>query len=303
MKWNKLGIVFDPRGRSRWMHSHALQPTPLQLDATRIRVYAGFRDRQGLSRVGYVDVDSKNPAKVLGYSKEPVLDIGAPGCFDDNGVVPAAIVTIDGGLRLYYAGYQIHHHVRFTVFGGLATSKDGGNSFERFTRVPVMDRTNDELLFRVPHSVLRDKGVWRIWYGGGSRFEDNGTKTLPVYDVRYVDSTDGIHIPSSKGRTVLAADDEEYRLGRPYVTRRNGGYSMYFGASTRNHPYILGYAESEDGMSWTRCDEKLNLTLPDSGFDSEMMAYPAVVECKERIYLFYNGNEYGAAGFAVAVKA
>ena len=302
MKWTKLGLVFDPRGRSTWMHSHALQPTPLILEHDRIRVFAGFRDRQGVSRVGYVDVDRRDPTRVLGFSKEPLLDTGTPGAFDDNGVVPSAIAVTEEGLRLYYAGYQIQQRVRFTVFGGLAMSKDGGESFSRVRRTPVMDRTDGELLFRVPHTVIRVGNVWRVWYGAGSRFEEDEIKTLPVYDIKYVESQDGVNFPEP-GRTVLTTSTGEYRLGRPYVLKRQDRFYMFFGASTKLRAYVLAYAESHDGVTWTRRDEKLNLSLSDSGFDSEMMAYPAVIDCEDRTYLFYNGNSYGESGFGVAVLA
>ena len=39
----------------------------------------------------------------------------------------------------------------------------------------------------------------------------------------------------------------------------------------------MAYAESEDGVNWNRNDAKLNLGLSESGWDSEMMAYPAFV--------------------------
>ena len=104
MRWMKLGVVFDPRGRSAWIHSHALQPTPLLLEDGRIRVYVGFRDQQGVSRVGYVEVSGHDPTRVIEFSNEPVLDIGLPGTFDDNGVVPSAVVSTGKDIRLYYAG-------------------------------------------------------------------------------------------------------------------------------------------------------------------------------------------------------
>jgi predicted GH43/DUF377 family glycosyl hydrolase len=299
MRWTKLGLVFDPRGRSTWIHSHALQPTPLLVEDERIRVYVGFRDKQGVSRVGYVEVDGHDPTQVIEFSNEPVLDIGLPGAFDDNGVVPSAVVPTGKDIRLYYAGYQMHQKVRFTVFGGLAIS-GAGKTFERFKRVPVMDRTNGELLFRVPHTVMRDGAVWRVWYGGGSRFASSHAKTLPLYDIRYVESEDGVHFPDA-GRTVLATGPDEYRLGRPYVVKRAKGFSMFFGASKFHTPYVLGYAESDDGIVWTRHDDALNLPLSPAGFDSEMIAYPSVIRCEDRSYMFYNGNGFGEAGFGVAV--
>jgi predicted GH43/DUF377 family glycosyl hydrolase len=49
-------------------------------------MYAGFRDQQGVSSVGFVDLDAHDPARVLRVSERPVLEQGRPGTFDDNGV-------------------------------------------------------------------------------------------------------------------------------------------------------------------------------------------------------------------------
>ena len=126
------------------------------------------------------------------------------------------------------------------------------------------------------------------------------TKTLPLYDIRYVESEDGVHFPEA-GRTVLATGPDEYRLGRPYVVRRAGGFCMFFGVSKFHTTYVLGYAESDDGIVWTRHDNALNLRLSPVGFDSEMMAYPSVIRSQDKTFMFYNGNAFGKAGFAVAV--
>src|SRR5205807_3262627 len=139
-----------------------------------------------------VDLDADNPSKVLRVSDRPALDVGIPGAFDENGVVPCAIVRRDHSLYLYYAGYQLGHKVKFFVFSGLAISTDGGNSFQRYSRVPISDRTDREPYFRVVHSLMPENGVWKIWYGGGDSFSQANGKQLPNYDIRYTESPDGI---------------------------------------------------------------------------------------------------------------
>ena len=92
MKWIKKGLIYGPDGNSSWAQRWALQPTPfLRADGV-IRVFVGLRTRKGVSRVGFVDVSADNPAEVIGCSREPALDIGVPGAFDENGVVPCAVV-------------------------------------------------------------------------------------------------------------------------------------------------------------------------------------------------------------------
>jgi predicted GH43/DUF377 family glycosyl hydrolase len=300
MKWIKKGLIYGPDGKSTWAKNSALQPTPILINEEIIRVYVGFRDDNGVSRIGFVDLNPENPSEVLKISKKPVLDIGCSGTFDENGVVPCAIIERDNKLYLYYAGYQLGQKVRFYGFSGLAISTDGGKSFKRFSKVPVMDRTDEELLFRAIHSIFYDNGIWKVWYGGGSKFVDGKNKSLPVYDIRYTESDDGLNF-KKKGKICINIEGNEHRVGRPYVIKDKNIYKMYYGFGTESTIYRLGYAESRDGINWQRMDEKIGLTVSDSGWDSHMMAYPSLFRYRNSIYLFYNGNNYGYDGFGYAV--
>ena len=51
----------------------------------------------------------------------------------------------------------------------------------------------------------------------------------------------------------------------------------------------------------TRKDEEIGIDVSESGWDSQMQAYPAVLRCRDRVYLFYNGNDYGRDGFGYAI--
>ena len=297
MKWNRRGLIFNPKGKFDWAEKHALQPTPLVL-TDKIRVFVGLRDASGVSRIGYVDLAKEDPAKVLSFSKKPILDVGEDGCFDENGVVPSAVVVHENKIYLFYAGYQVGTKVRFSVLGGLAISEDGGETFKRASRTPVFERNTDETLFRVPHTVLLEDGLWKAWYGGGDHFIQGKEKSLPVYDIRYTESTTAYNFAKA-GRVILETSGNEYRLGRPYVIKNNNIYYMFYGYSTETSPYKLGYAQSVDLKNWIRCDDNLGVDLAKEGWDSEMMAYPSVLQLNSKTYLFYNGNNYGEEGFGL----
>lgn len=299
MKWVRKGLIYGPTGDSWWAQRWALQPTPwLRGDGT-IRVFVGLRTHEGVSRVGYVDVNAENPSEVISVSREPVLDIGEPGAFDENGVVPCAVVERDGKLFLYYAGYQLGQKVKFFAFGGLAVSTDGGESFARCSRVPITDRTDDAIFFRVIHSLLPEGGVWRAWYGGGGHYTLKDGQQLPNYNIRHAIAKDGIHL-SADFSVCIEPQGDEYRVGRPHVIKHGGVYRMFFGAGTPDVRYRLAYAESQDGINWTRKDDAIGLTGPAQPWESEMQAYPSTVMYKDKVYLLYNGNNYGEDGFGYA---
>lgn len=300
MKWNKLGLVFSQSGSNDWKKSSALTPTPILLNDDVIRVYAGFRDAEGISRIGYVDVSANDPTQVLGVSDAPVLDRGRDGCFDDNGVILGDIVKCGESLRMYYVGFQLVKRAKFLAFTGLAESKDGGSTFQRISEAPVMDRANGGTTIRAIHSVLFEQGIWKVWYAVGNSWELIKGKHYPNYNIWYTESADGVRFSESE-LLCIDVEGDEYRIGRPSVYKHDHKYYMFYTkGGTSGEDYFPGVAISDDGKNWVRKDESFGLNLSDAGFDSVHLCYPRLVTVRDKTYCFYNGNNMGADGFGAA---
>jgi hypothetical protein len=269
------------------------------MDQHTIRVYAGMRDNRGVSRIGYVDVAADDPASIKGVSSEPVLDIGIAGTFDDNGVILGDIVVHDNSIYMYYVGFQLAGKVKFLAFTGLALSRDGGISFQRYSNAPILDRCNDALYFRAIHSAMFENGIWKVWCGVGSDWVWIEEIPYPKYNIRYYESADGVHFPEI-GAVCIDNTENEYRIGRPRVIKVNGIYRMFYTKGNLKREYLPGCAESTDGINWVRKDEEIGIAPSDIGWDSTQLCYPAILQYKDRIYMFYNGNDYGKSGFGYA---
>ena len=76
---------------------------------------------------------------------------------------------------------------------------------------------------------------------------------------------------------------------------------MFYSYKRDGNPYRIGYAESPDGIKWTRKDEEVEMDVSQSGWDSEMIEYAYVFPYKKRKYMLYNGNGYGLTGAGLAV--
>lgn len=273
-------------------------PTHHWLDAQRIRLYYGACDADLVSRVEYVELDADRPTVALARPVR-VLDVGAPGHFDDNGVLPGCVVSQDGALHLLYMGFQKQTKVPYTILTGLATSRDGGSTFERAITTPVLERSFAEPFFRTAPCVLSSPAGLRLWYIGGGGWIPDGKRLLPTYSLRTLTSTDVRTWPAS-GEVCLAPIGSEIGFGRPSVLHEGGRYRMWYSIRRRTG-YLLGYAESSDGERWQRQDGELDLGPPIAGFDDEMTCYSAVVRHDRNLLMFYNGNGYGRAGIGVAV--
>lgn len=300
-EWNKQGLVFETarHGVGGWMLHSALTPTPYRMDDEVIRVYAGFRDAEGVSRIGYVDVRADDPAIILRVSTEPVLDIGRDGCFDDNGVILGDIVEGPGGLYMFYVGFQRVAKAKFLAFTGVAVSTDGGDHFSRTQETPILGRAHARSMIGAVHSVIRENNRWRIWYAAGDDWETIGGQPFPRYHIRYIE-TDDLSVIPREDHVCLLPRGNEYRIGRPRVYRLDGKYIMYFTRGNLSGEYFPGVAYSDDGIGWKRCDDEFGMTLSTSGWDSRVICYPALIRQRDKLLMFYNGNEMGMDGFGVA---
>jgi len=300
MKWSKRGLIYCPDGRYSWARHTALTPTPVLLDDNVIRVYASFRDDFGVGRIGYVDVDPSDPSSVLAVSKEPVLDIGVDGAFDDNGVILGDVISHNGSLYMYYVGFQLVRKVKFLAFTGLAVSDEGGHSFTRYSKSPVLDRSDSAMYIRAIHTARVEDGVWKIWYATGSEWRWIDGKPYPSYNIRYAESEDGVHFPD-EGKLVVDFVGSEYRIGRPRVIRVGDKYKMFYTKGTVEGDYVAGYAESSNGVDWVRMDDEIGIEPSGSGWDSTALSYPCVLRFRDKTCMFYNGNDMGKTGFGYAV--
>lgn len=304
MNWRKLGVVFSPPSDVENAVSHAQIPTPLQLNEDIVRVYYSARDEVGCSRPYFVDLDARDPLKVVQYGKQPLLDLGEPGCFDDNGIITCSVIKHpDGRLLMYYVGFELHKKVRYKLFTGLAISEDG-EIFEKYSHAPILDRTHEDLCFRCGPFVHCSGGNEFVMYyvSGGNWITLNG-KSMPVYVVKRVCSEDGIHWPDNGPVVLPITMEDEHGFGRPWVVPCDGGYEMYYSVRRKSvQAYRLGWAHSHDGVRWMREDERIGLAPGPGVYDSHAIMYSAVITLHGKTYCFYNGNDFGVDGFALAVK-
>ncbi|HEX3085445.1 MAG TPA: hypothetical protein VHP99_13025 [Pyrinomonadaceae bacterium] len=307
MKWIKQGLVFAPHHKYDWMVSHAAVPVVDEVRDGVLRIYFGTRDGSGRSHPGYVEVEAARPDNLLYVHDEPLLSLGRRGTFDEGGIIPSWLGNQGGKKYLYYIGWSPQVTVPYRLAIGLAISEDGGDSFQKISEGPICDRSFDEPFFNTAPCVLVTGGKWQMWYSSCTGWEILNGVPEARYHLKYADSVDGITWRKT-GLVCLEYDDFMKAIGRPAVFHEDGLYKMFYSyrgilnyRTDREQSYRLGYAESRDGIVWTRRDEDVGIDRSADGWDSEMIEYAYRFEHRGRKYLFYNGNGFGATGFGYAV--
>ncbi len=302
-KWEKGGLIFKPQNESSWWCHTAMAPTAILYDESTIRIYVGARDQDGIARIAYIDVDSNNPRVIKKVSKTPVLEIGGDGCFDDNGVFPGHVLKINKtDVFLYYTGFQKLDKIAFSNFSGLAISHDGGDTFSRVSKAPVMDRQDEGLYTRAGLSAIVEDGKFKCCYSVGSGWYFIAGKDRPIYDVNYIESSDGINFGKAGMKAVKVDLSVEHGLGRPQIVKLFDETFVFYTRRTLDFKYFMGVSIREKDGSWTRIDDWLKTIKhgKEGEFDEHMVYFPSVLDTGSRMFLFYTGNGYGKDGIGYA---
>jgi len=300
-KWRKLGLVFCPDGTIPWMATHATTPTPLRLRGSLYRIYFSSRDTENRNQVGYVEIDLNRPSAILRLSAAPVLSIGELGEFDCDGVYATSLVQAEDELRFYYAGWNAGLRGLFYSSIGVAVSRDGGNTFQKYRNAPILARDEIDKWAVMAPFVRREPNGWRMWYASGIRLYREAGELRSLYDVKVAVSKDGFAWTKT-GTSALALGDKDSNIARACVLKEGEKYICWYPfVSKALRQYRIGYAESDDGLRFERMDDRIDFPMSGAGWDSTAVTYPYVFRHEGRLYMLYNGNEFGKTGFGMAM--
>jgi predicted GH43/DUF377 family glycosyl hydrolase len=298
--WKKEGLIIVPSDEYHWMSSHTGPSFIEKLDDTTLRVYITGRDKENVSRIGFIDLNSKDLKTIKYISKEPLLDVGNIGCFDERGVSYPWIVEKENGEKLmYYVGWVAGGISRFQNFTGLARSLDNGKTYSRVKKVPILDRSDAEPIGSGSVAVLKED-IWKIWYTSFVKWEEIDGKIYHFYHIKYAESDDGINWKREQKVAIDFNDKKENTIGKPMVIKENDRYIMYYSYRKMDSSYRIGYAESHDGINWERMDDCLGLDVSENAWDSEMIEYAYVFDLDGKRHMIYNGNSFGKTGLGLA---
>jgi len=310
MKWVKKGLIYKPSGKFEWIQSFAQVPTPYELD-DRLRIYFTTRpkakDGMYVSYTSFIDVNKENPKEIIYEHDRPVLELGGKGDFDEFGIHPLTLIEVDDMTFFYYQGWTRMYSVPYSTSIGLAISKDKGLSFEKYSKGPLFSRTPNEPYLENGFFITRENNKFNMWYATAFEWiEINDNKMEPVYQIVYAESNDGIKWKRF-GEPLLNTVYKKEANGRPAVIKIGEIYHMWFCYRDvmdfrpgGGGAYRIGYAYSRDKLNWIRDDSLAGIDLSYEGWDSQMIAYSYVIKAKNKLLMFYNGNEFGKHGFGYA---
>ena len=314
MKWLKHGKIFDPTEHilPNGCIEFAQSPQTLIFDDF-VRIYFSTRtidaSNKYVSHIAFVDL-SKNLKNIIKVSNEPVIPLGGLGCFDEHGIFPINIIRHNGSIYGYTCGWNRRVSVAVDTAIGLTISHDDGLTFHRIGDGPVLSTSLHEPCLVGDGFVKVIDSTFHMWYIFGIGWRTYTAQQEPdrIYKIGHATSLDGINWEKEEARQIISdrlGSHESQAL--PSVVKINDRYHMFFCyresydfRNTKGRGYRIGHAWSDDISVWTRDDDALPVDGTPGEWDSDMQCYPHVFECNGKVYLLYNGNEFGRWGFGLA---
>lgn len=314
MKWSKLGKIFDPTEHSLPHNCLEFSQAPQALVLSdRVRIYFSTRERDRLgkylSHVAFVDFD-ETMQSIIDVSTHTVIELGELGCFDEHGIFPINVVRDGDKVLAYTTGWNRKVSVSADASIGLAISRDDGLTFQKYGKGPILAASLHEPFLVADAFVAIYGAQYHMWYIYGTKWKKFAESDPPdrVYKIAYATSEDGINWRRDGRHIICDRLNADECQALPTVIYLTGKYHMYFCyrqaydfKNKSSNAYRIGYAISNDLINWSRDDSQAGIDISEDGWDSQMQCYPHVFQSGEKVYMLYNGNEFGRFGFGLAV--
>lgn len=301
MQWQKKGLLVP---KAPGQYSHASHPTAICIQENLFLIAFSGRNKEQRSHI-FLVLAHFDDGEVR-ITSDPVLAMqpGAPGTFDCDGLLSCNFVWDGPNLYLYYCGWQNLPNRMWHCDTGRLLVDVNNLRLQREFLGPIMGRSIDVPLYAVATVVRKiSDNSWISWYNRGLSWNYDGKEWIPKYGIHLAHSSDGVKWKCGDELVIPFLDASEHSFGRPTVLVYQGKYYMWFAArgAFGNTTYRIGFATSENGENWIRRDDLSGIDVSPSGWDSDAVCYPFVLQHKEHLYLLYNGNNYGISGFGYAV--
>lgn len=314
--FKKIGLIFDLNAPEISPNKLLFSQSPQAVELKdRVRVYFCSRmtdSNHTFKSYAYFAEFTKDMAECLGVSKDPIIELGGLGTFDEHGIFPFSPLYHGGRWTAYTCGWSRRQSVSVETAIGHAVSFNEGLTFEKLDPGPIVAASLKEPFLVGDAFVRYFQGQYHMWYMFGTKWQyyDNSKTPERTYKIGHSTSKDGVHWSGHDGTSIIPDKlNENESLALPSVMYFNGKYHMCFcyreSSDFRaggDRGYKIGYAYSTDLKIWHRDDEllKFESNSLESMWDNQMQCYPNFCIINDVPHLFYNGNEFGKHGFGVA---
>ncbi len=296
VKKNSIKLIFKNSKKLDWSKNYTWVPTALHpVIGSRVIIFYGSRNKNNFTQTGYFIYCLKTK-KVISNSKRPLIKLGKLGAFDDSLALATSVVDVKSKLYFYYVGWIRPKNTRFLPSIGLAVSKKNLKNFKKIS-YPILSRSSKEPFGCASPFVIKEGRKFKMWYVAIRRWIKKKNETIPIYNLSYSESTNGINWDLKKQNVLNGPANET--ISRPWIIKYKGKYHLWYSYRNKDKNFNIGYSTSLDGFKWRRKDNKFKIQKLGSNWNSQANCYPCVFKYQKSFYMLFNGNDYGRNGIGL----
>ncbi len=237
---------------------------------------------------------STTTTATVGY----IFDIPATSAtstyFDKNHVMYPSVILDAATYKMWYTGYD---GSKYRI--GYATSTDGitwtrGNSgnavLDASTTVGAFDAGGVEAC-----SVIKSGSTYVMYYTGINGASTKIGRATSSDGITWTKATSAVLANQSSSTTAF----DKTNVAFPSVMLDGSTYRMWY-AGYNGSINQIGYAESTDGLTWTRGASPVLPVGPSGFFDASQTQEPCVIYSNNQYWMWYSGKDSTTYRFGLA---
>lgn len=311
LKWKNKRHLFDPYSHKLPKNciSHAQSPQAIEL-SDRIRIFFSARSvddkKKYLSHIMYVDY-LKDFSKIIDICSDSCVELGETGSYHEHGIFPISIFKDNDNIYGFITGWSRRYSVSAESAIGIYKTKNQGKKFEPIFNGPIMSSYKNEPFLVADPFIYKHDSIYHMFYIFGDKWINKPKYKTPerVYKIAYA-SSENLFDWDRRSEFIIKPKLENECQALPSVIKIKDKFVMVFCyrdvfdfRESKKKSYKLGYAYSKNLITWTRDDSLIKISK-NNNWDNQMQCYPQFFKLQEKIFLLYNGNNFGKNGFGIA---
>lgn len=276
--------------------SHLANPTPFYLGGNIVRIFFSSRNLKNKAGITFIDLDIdrfellNNKLNIL-FKAE-----GYTNTYFRDGISLGNIFSHKMRYFLSFMGWDISSKSPWEGRVGIAEIDPFSPSLLYISDTPIIE-TFEHVDSSLSYPMVRAiNDELHIWYGNTLKKDAGNGDMLHTIHLSILKSDNSLE---HKGQVIDYEIGKSQAFSRPTILEHNGTLNMLYSVRGISTNYRIKRVVSNDGFTWEKADFQLIGT--NHLGEQEMQCYPYLITIADKVFLFYNGNEYGRSGMGIAI--